>query len=158
MLWTCETFYRTECVLYLLPHHPASPGLLCFLTDQFTNLLCAFSVYTFHRILLLVLRSQVLAYFTDETEMIKGELSHHPSDFKPLCMPDSLHLLLMLLLFFHELLLLPLCKDSSTCSLDVLASFMSLGYRLESSERRKSQLRKCLYKTELSGIFLTSDS
>lgn len=39
----------------------------------------------------------------------------------------------------------------------VLASFMSTWCRLESSEKKEPQLRKCLNKMQLKGVFLISD-
>lgn len=37
----------------------------------------------------------------------------------------------------------------SAVEIDVLVGFMSIGYKLGSSERRKPQLRKCLLKMGL---------
>lgn len=72
-------------LLQELNGHPTCfPTFLHSQAFSASSLLCAFSFFSFHRSLLLVLRSKDLASFTDEADVMKGELAHHPSDFKSL--------------------------------------------------------------------------
>ena len=41
--------------------------------------------------------------------------------------------------------------------MDLLASFKSTWYKLESSQKKEAQLRKCLQKFQLYGSFLITD-